>query len=189
MTSEHPPKDHTFPAGAGPAVRTPGPTTRWQIRIAAQEIQQLLEHITSHPNPRRLQLNRAQAISAQFAALTADGRIAVDQLEWLQEARGQLRKVRDSLEGIIDAPPAGDPDAWRLPQMIRQEARQLPTDVSPWPWRDRDAKRQMRAWARAHALLTEPIDRDKVVKAWTEYQALTQQPAAQIEASPEPEGA
>lgn len=211
-TANLPPDDHTVPPGPGPDVQAPSPTVLWRVRTVAEDIDRLLKQIGTHPRPRRQVTQRATQIKAQVHELTAGGRsVAVDAIDALDEARTQLQELLQVLTGTVTTPtmvaepagqgdvaaasasttPAPGPAPWPLPHLIRAERQHLPITTSALPWRDRKARRRVRAWSRAWSLtLASPVDRDAVEEAWAGYLAATNTSSStQIAPSPTtPEG-
>jgi hypothetical protein len=197
-------EDHTGFRYPGPAVEAPSQTILWRARVALGNIHELLEQITQHSDVNQDVVLQVEAIADRFMRVTAGARVKPSEVPWLEEAEQQLRAI---LAGIAPtgpvapqttvlvehATPDADTGEIQVPVLILAERRHLPVP-SRWLWRDRPARRRIRAWKKAWCLLQhDPVDLDKVLAAWQAYGRVVQPPppTAQLgpALNPQPESA
>lgn len=197
-------EDHTGFRYPGPAVEAPSPTILWRARTAATAIKTLLAELDQQ-RPALSADARAQidAITDRFLRVTAGASVDRDDVPWLEETEQELRAIAAKaaptgpavpVPVVLDAEPDEDTGELQIAFLIRAERTHLP-ETSRLPWRDRPAKRRVRAWTKAwRQLQHEPVDMDKVLAAWQAYGRVAQpqaQSAAQLgpAVNPQPEGA
>lgn len=186
MTTNYPNEDPTVQLPAGTPVNTPASTTAWRARTVVEDVYRLLDQIAAHPRPQPSVQAWADMIREQADELTTGQKLAATAIPTLEEARENLALLVKQLTSpasviVIGPGESTVDDGWRLPQVIRAERQRLP-QVSRWPWRDADARRQVKTWTRAwRRLLAYPIDRAAVARAWQAYLDITNRPVqAQI---------
>lgn len=192
MDTSHLPQDHS-----NQAVFDPHPTQAFRARQLATDLKQVVDdhmkaikdlvaRIETHRRPRGVVIVKARQIHAEIARLVGGGKISINDIDRLDMARADLRDLLAALDDVAEAAEqAGttvevraatdlEPAANKLPALVQQvlATRQQLPDVSRWPWRDRAARRQVRAWNKAWRLtLDTPIDQQAVEQQWTKYLA------------------